>query len=122
MGLAALIRGKKNGMGSPREIRFRHRQKGDVTLSVSPVKAVRFQGQEGLLVMSRDVSSEKALESKLYLADRMNTLGTMQPGSPRNQQPTGLRHGKPEQASDTEIGMDPSAGRDDDHPRGGYVA
>ena len=80
VGLAALIRDKEGELGATREIRFRHRTRGAITLSVSPVKHVRFRGKQGLLVMTRDITSEKELESKLYLADRVNTLGTMATG------------------------------------------
>lgn len=63
-----------------REVRFLDACGQEVTLEVAPVKKVSFRGAEGVLITGRDITEKKEMEAKLYLADRMTSMGTIAAG------------------------------------------
>ena len=52
----------------------------DVLLDVTSVEPLRVGGQQGTLVLARDVTRRRALEAQLQLADRLAAVGTIATG------------------------------------------
>ncbi len=70
----------EGGEQSPREFRFMRRDGGVAILEISPMQVIRFDGAPACLVVARDVTDLKKLQSQLLVADRMVSVGTLAAG------------------------------------------
>ncbi|NUQ76647.1 MAG: PAS domain S-box protein [Polyangiaceae bacterium] len=62
------------------ELRYRRKDGELVTLEVSPVQSLEFEGAPAYLFVARDVTEQKKMQARLLLADRMASVGTLAAG------------------------------------------
>ncbi len=65
---------------SPREFSFLRPDGSTAVLFSAPIKVVRFRGKEANLVVARDVSELKRMQTRLAISERMSSLGIMAAG------------------------------------------
>lgn len=63
-----------------REVRFRRRDGEVVVMELSPARAIRFDRAEACLVVARDITEIKKMQTQLMIADRMVSVGTLAAG------------------------------------------
>jgi PAS domain S-box-containing protein len=64
----------------PVEVRFMRGDGETVTLELSPVQTIQFEGQPAQLLVARDVTERNRLRAGLLMADRMASMGTLAAG------------------------------------------
>lgn len=62
------------------ELRLRRKDGELVTLEVSPVQPLEFEGAPAMLFVARDVTEQKRMQGRLLFADRMASVGTLAAG------------------------------------------
>ena len=64
----------------PFEMRFLRKDGGSAILEIALVRSIGFDGEPAVLLVARDVTEHKKLQSRLRLADRMASVGSLAAG------------------------------------------
>ena len=68
------------GQAPLRTVRFLREDGGIALLEMAPEKVIRFEGEPAVVLVARDITERKQMESQLMLADRMVSVGTLAAG------------------------------------------